>query len=65
MIIKGINIAKKVMNWPNISVSKISVDEMPKLEDSITKEGFAQILPHYWNDFGGLDGFFIARFEKK
>ncbi|MAR78926.1 MAG: hypothetical protein CMM18_01710 [Rhodospirillaceae bacterium] len=62
---EGINIARKAMNWPNISVSKISADEMPKLEDSITKEGFAQILPHYWSDFGGLDGFFIARFEKK
>ncbi len=62
---EGINIARKAISWPNIKISKISADEMPKLGNSITKEGFVQILPHYWNDFGGLDGFFIARFEKK
>ncbi|PPR79476.1 MAG: Ribosomal RNA small subunit methyltransferase B [Alphaproteobacteria bacterium MarineAlpha2_Bin1] len=62
---EGINIARKALSWPNVELSKISDEELPKLEESITKEGFVQILPHYWSEFGGLDGFFIARFEKK
>ena len=62
---EGLNIAKKVATWSGIKLSKITYEEIPKLQKSITKEGFIQILPHYWNEFGGLDGFFIARFEKK
>ena len=62
---EGINIAKKILNLPNIKLSKITSEEIPKLKESITNEGFVQILPHYWSEFGGLDGFFIARFEKK
>ena len=61
---EGINVAKKILNLPNIKLSKITSEEIPKLKESITNEGFVQILPHYWSEFGGLDGFFITRFEK-
>jgi 16S rRNA (cytosine967-C5)-methyltransferase len=38
--------------------------ELPTLEAAITPEGHARILPSYWSEAGGLDGFFIARFKK-
>ncbi|GIU66785.1 RsmB/NOP family class I SAM-dependent RNA methyltransferase [Candidatus Phycosocius spiralis] len=45
-------------------VSPIKPDELPKLEQAITKEGYVRIFPSYWGELGGLDGFFIARFNK-
>ncbi len=62
---EGINIAKKVALWANVKLSFIKSYEMPELQESITTDGFAQVLPFYWKNLGGLDGFFIARFEKK
>jgi 16S rRNA (cytosine967-C5)-methyltransferase len=30
----------------------------------LTDQGCLRILPSYWADRGGMDGFFIARFVK-
>jgi 16S rRNA (cytosine967-C5)-methyltransferase len=38
--------------------------ELPSLEDAITPDGTARVLPGMWADRGGLDGFFMARFTK-
>lgn len=42
----------------------ITPEEMPELEMAIEARGSARILPNYWSEKGGLDGFFIARFIK-
>jgi 16S rRNA (cytosine967-C5)-methyltransferase len=42
----------------------IQPDEVPGLDHAITPHGHLRLLPHYWAERGGLDGFFIARFEK-
>lgn len=34
-------------------------------ENMMTKEGFIRILPQYFNDFLGIDGFFIALLQRK
>lgn len=30
----------------------------------ITKQGMLRILPHYWQEYGGVDGFFAARLKR-
>jgi 16S rRNA (cytosine967-C5)-methyltransferase len=40
------------------------LDDHPYLEGLINGEGDVRILPHYWRDRGGLDGFYIARLQK-
>ena len=42
----------------------IEPHEVPGLEHAITAQGCVRLLPAYWADRGGMDGFFIARFEK-
>jgi 16S rRNA (cytosine967-C5)-methyltransferase len=34
-------------------------------EEAITPEGWLRILPSYWGDKGGLDGFFVARLDRE
>ena len=45
-------------------VSPINPQELPELEHAITPEGYVRLLPSYWGELGGMDGFFIARFKK-
>jgi 16S rRNA (cytosine967-C5)-methyltransferase len=47
-----------------LAPSPIGTAELPSLDAAITPDGHARILPSYWADTGGLDGFFIARFIK-
>jgi 16S rRNA (cytosine967-C5)-methyltransferase len=42
----------------------IRPEEVKGLEIAIEPRGTMRILPHYWDEKGGLDGFFIARFIK-
>ncbi len=42
----------------------IAANEVPDLSQAVTEEGCLRLLPHYWAERGGMDGFFIARFVK-
>tara|TARA_R110002126_G_scaffold13118_3_gene56722 strand:- start:241847 stop:243199 length:1353 start_codon:yes stop_codon:yes gene_type:complete len=48
----------------DFNVQPITPVEVPELEHAITDEGYLRILPHYWADYGGMDGFFIGRLVK-
>ena len=61
---EGINQAEQLLKTTNLQVLPVTSDEIPGLEMAVTAEGFVQTLPSFWCDFGGLDGFFIARFVK-
>jgi 16S rRNA (cytosine967-C5)-methyltransferase len=39
--------------------------EVPGLAEAITPDGWLRLTPALWADRGGMDGFFIARFEKR
>ena len=39
--------------------------EVPGLAEAITPQGGLRLTPALWADRGGMDGFFIARFEKR
>ncbi|KAF0187235.1 MAG: 16S rRNA (cytosine967-C5)-methyltransferase [Hyphomonadaceae bacterium] len=47
-----------------LRLDPIKAEEVSGLEIAIEARGTMRILPHYWSDKGGLDGFFIARFLK-
>ncbi|MFN9015331.1 MAG: rRNA cytosine-C5-methylase, partial [Hyphomonadaceae bacterium] len=47
-----------------LSLDPILPEEVPDLGHAVTEQGCLRILPHYWGDRGGMDGFFIARFVK-
>ena len=40
-------------------------DELPGLEMAITPAGDVRTLPCFWSEDGGMDGFFIARLERR
>jgi 16S rRNA (cytosine967-C5)-methyltransferase len=42
----------------------IRPEEVPGLEQAITPEGWLRTAPDLWEEEGGMDGFFIARFRK-
>ena len=44
---------------------EISPIKMPKIEFSITPDGFIRILPYHFDDFLGADGFFISCLQRK
>lgn len=50
---------------PEMSRLPVQKDELPDLEEAITEDGDVRVLPTYWADKGGVDGFFIARLTKK
>lgn len=39
--------------------------EVPGLAGAITPDGWLRLTPAVWADRGGMDGFFVARFEKR
>ena len=48
-----------------LKVLPISPQEVPAFSKSITKEGWLRIFPNHLSSFGGNDGFFICRLQKK
>lgn len=42
----------------------VTPTELPDLESAITADGDVRTLPSYWEDRGGIDGFFIARLRR-
>ncbi|MFA6019508.1 MAG: transcription antitermination factor NusB [Rhodospirillales bacterium] len=50
---------------PGLVLDPIRPEEIPGLpEGAITTEGFLRTLPYFWEQTGGMDGFFAARFLK-
>lgn len=43
----------------------VAAEELPELETAITVTGDVRTLPSHWEDCGGMDGFFIARFQRR
>ncbi|MBU6475710.1 MAG: RsmB/NOP family class I SAM-dependent RNA methyltransferase [Alphaproteobacteria bacterium] len=37
---------------------------IPELAEMVTEQGEIRCLPNHWQDFGGIDGFFVARFAR-
>tara|TARA_Y100000590_G_scaffold350723_1_gene402726 strand:- start:588 stop:1901 length:1314 start_codon:yes stop_codon:yes gene_type:complete len=62
---EGIDHAKEILFSNKMDIVPVKPEEMPGIENAITKEGFVQTLPFYWSNIGGMDGFFICRFVKK
>jgi 16S rRNA (cytosine967-C5)-methyltransferase len=46
-------------------VSPIDADALGVPRDWVSQDGYLRTLPSYWPDKGGMDGFFIARVQKK
>ena len=57
--------AELLKRQSELVVRPIQDGEVPGLEDAITSEGWLRLTPALWAEKGGLDGFFIARFEKR
>ncbi|WP_203291050.1 RsmB/NOP family class I SAM-dependent RNA methyltransferase [Maricaulis parjimensis] len=57
--------AELLKRQSELTVRPIQDGEVPGLEDAITPEGWLRLTPAMWAEKGGLDGFFIARFEKR
>ena len=47
-----------------VKLLPIKPEELKLFPKEIFKSGFIRTLPYMYNEFGGLDGFFIARFIK-
>jgi 16S rRNA (cytosine967-C5)-methyltransferase len=43
----------------------VAADELPGLPAALADRGTVRTLPCHWPEFGGLDGFFIARLRKR
>jgi len=50
---------------PDFTRSPIIASEAPGLEHAITPDGDLRILPQFWAEHGGLDGFYIARLTQR
>lgn len=51
-------------NIKTLELDPIRPDELPGLENALTKRGEVRLTPALWMDAGSMDGFFIARFRK-
>lgn len=47
-----------------VRLSPIRRDELPGIADMVTDRGDLRCFPFHWEESGGMDGFYIARFEK-
>ena len=57
-------VAALLSSNPAMRRRPIRAKELPGLDEAITPEGDVRTLPCHWAEYGGLDGFFIARLEK-
>lgn len=51
-------------NHPQYHIINLKSKLPPELSSALTSEGYVRILPHYFKNFGGADGFFIACLQK-
>ena len=47
-----------------VKLLPIKPEELKLFPKEIFKSGLIRTLPYMYNEFGGLDGFFVARFIK-
>ncbi|MPY72964.1 MAG: methyltransferase domain-containing protein [Alphaproteobacteria bacterium] len=47
-----------------VRLDGISATELPGLSSAIRPDGTVRTLPCHWKEFGGIDGFFIARLQR-
>jgi 16S rRNA (cytosine967-C5)-methyltransferase len=50
---------------PDFSRQPITADALGGLGQAITKDGDVRILPQFWSERGGMDGFYIARLTRQ
>ena len=53
-----------VQHEPSVSLSRLTKEEFPAIADLLTARGDMRCLPFPWQDIGGMDGFYAARFVK-
>ncbi|MBT3558478.1 MAG: RsmB/NOP family class I SAM-dependent RNA methyltransferase [Rhodospirillales bacterium] len=51
-------------NRDDVKLSPVTADEIPGLGEALGDDGTVRILPSYWLEQGGIDGFFVARLQK-
>jgi len=49
---------------PGYSVDPFSPAEVPGLEEAVGDRGDLRLLPSFWPDEGGIDGFYLCRFKR-
>lgn len=49
----------------DFTIDPVSAQEIGGLDEAITQDGMVRTLPSQGSDWGGLEGFFIARLKKK
>jgi 16S rRNA (cytosine967-C5)-methyltransferase len=57
-------IAALLARRSDLRIDPAAAGELPGLAESIRPDGTVCVLPSFWSDAGGLDGFFIARLKK-
>lgn len=57
-------IAAILNDCTDISIDPVSPDEVNGLANAVTGDGTVRILPSYWSEYGGIDGFYVARLKK-
>lgn len=62
---EGEGLAKAVQRkLPELKAAPFEKSEVPGVEDALNPDGFVRTTPAFWPDYGGMDGFFIARFRR-
>ena len=59
-----VQIAKFAKNRPDFRLNPILSTDVFSLPGAINAEGCARVLPHFLQEKGGMDGFFVARFTR-
>ena len=62
--VEGEKRAEAALRGVSLRPDPIRADEVPGLEAALTAAGHLRTLPSMWPQFGGLDGFFVARFRR-
>lgn len=57
-------IAKFMRNRANFRLNPVLETEVPTLPETINADGCVRALPHFLQEKGGMDGFFVARFTR-
>jgi 16S rRNA (cytosine967-C5)-methyltransferase len=47
-----------------VAMKPITTKDLPGIGEMITDRGELRCLPYHWNELGGMDGFYVVRFEK-
>lgn len=47
-----------------LALDPVAAEELPGLAEALAADGSVRTLPSHWPDWGGMDGFFIARLRR-